>query len=108
MPERETASLPTYRTAARVLEQDKGSGARLIGWTVARTILIAPPMMLVGVPARQAFIGAGLASILISTFTLLRIFDARATGLAGLKGGKGACRAPRRRTSSPRRLAARR
>lgn len=80
------ASLPTYKTAASVLEKDKGSGVRLLGWTVARTILIGPPMMLVGIPARQAFLGAGLASGLISIFTLLRIFDARQTGLAGVKG----------------------
>lgn len=79
------ARLPTYKTAAEVLERDKGAGVRLLGWTVARTILIGPPMMLVGVPAKQAFLGAGLASSMISLFTLLRLFDARNTGLAGLK-----------------------
>lgn len=79
------ASLPTYRTAANVLERDKGSGIRLAGWTVLRTILIAPPMMIVGCSAKQAFAGAALASSLISVFTLLRIFDARNTGLAGIK-----------------------
>jgi len=79
------AALPTYRTAARVLEGDKGSGMRLLGWTVARTIMIGPPMMIVGVPAKQAFFGAAIASGLISVFTLLRIFDARSTGLAGVK-----------------------
>lgn len=82
------ARLPTYRTAARALEGDRGSGLRLAGWTVLRTILIAPPMMIVGMPAKQAFIGAGLASALISVFTLLRIFDARQTGMAGLKGAR--------------------
>lgn len=93
------ASLPTYRTAARVLEQDKGSGLRLAGWTVARTLLIAPPFMVFGVPAKQAFGGAALASSLISLFTLLRILDARTTGLAGLKGQKqlAARRRPTRR-----------
>lgn len=84
------ASLPTYRTAARVLEGDKGSGIRLLGWTIARTLLIAPPFMIVGVDTKQAFMGAAFASSLISIFTLLRIFDARTTGLAGIKG------APRR------------
>lgn len=79
------AVLPTYKTAAQVLEGDKGSGIRLIGWTVARTLLIAPPMMVVGVPAKTAFLGAAIGSGLISLFTLLRIFDARATGLAGLR-----------------------
>jgi len=82
------AALPTYRTAADVLEKDKGSGLRLAGWTIARTLIIAPPMMIVGTPAKQAWIGAAFASGLISIFTLLRIFDARNTGLAGLKGAR--------------------
>ena len=77
------ARLPTYRTAAHVLEGEKGSGMKLAGWTVARTLMIAPPMMAVGVPLRQAFFGATLASVLISTFTVLRLFNARNTGLAG-------------------------
>ena len=93
-------ALPTYKTAARMLEGDKGSGIALVGWTVARTLLIAPPMMIVGVPTRQAFLGAALASGLISIFTLLRIFDARTTGMAGLKGR--ALAGPRRH--GPRRL----
>jgi hypothetical protein len=79
------ARLPTYKTAAAVLERDKGSGIRLAAWTVARTIMIGPPMMMVGVPAKQAFAGAAIASGLISVFTLLRLFDARNTGLAGIK-----------------------
>lgn len=90
-----SAALPTYRTAARVLEGDKGSGVRLLGWTVARTLLIAPPFMVVGVPAKQAFFGAAIASGLISVFTLLRIFDARQTGLAGVR--RPAALPPRRR-----------
>jgi hypothetical protein len=88
------ARLPTYRTAARVLEGEKGSGTRLLGWTVARTFMIAPPMMAVGVDTKRAFLGAAFASALISTFTLLRLFDARNTGMAGA-------------TSRPRRRAAR-
>lgn len=82
------AAIPSYRTAASVLEKDKGAGIRLAGWTVARTIMIGPPMMLVGVPAKQAFIGAAIASSLMSVFVLLRIFDAKHTGLAGLKGAR--------------------
>ncbi len=92
-----TAALPTYRTAARVLEQDKGSGLALAGWTVLRTLLIAPPFMIVGVPAKQAFAGAAIASGLISVFTLLRLFDARQTGLAGVRRIEGDARRPRRR-----------
>jgi len=79
------AQLPTYRTAARVLEGEKGSGIRLAGWTVARTFMIAPPMMIVGVPTKQAFLGAAFASSLISVFTLLRLFDARQTALSGTR-----------------------
>lgn len=82
---------PSYKTAADVLEKDKGSGLRLAGWTIARTILIAPPFMLIGIPAKQAFIGAGLASGLMSIFVLLRIFDVKHTGLAG-SGLRGARR----------------
>ena len=77
--------LPTYRTAAAVLEGHTGSGMRLAGWTVLRTLLIAPPMLLVGVPSRQAWIGAMVSSVLISGLTLLRIFDGRNTNLAGVK-----------------------
>lgn len=69
-------SLPTYHTVADVLEKKNGSGWRLAGWTVLRTLLIAPPMMAVGVPAKQAFGGAALASGLISVFTLMRIDQA--------------------------------
>lgn len=92
-------SLPTYATAASVLERDKGSGIRLMGWTLARTIMIGPPMMVVGVPARQAFAGAFFASGLISLFTLLRIFDARSTGLAGIKGARRYARGGTRRST---------
>ncbi len=99
------ARLPTYRTAASVLERDKGSGIRLLGWTVARTILIGPPMMAVGIPAKQAFAGAALASGLISLFTLLRLFDARTTGLAGVQPHlrRLAYRRPMRRLAAGRR-----
>jgi hypothetical protein len=75
--------LPTYRTAAAVLEGHTGSGLRLLGWTIARTALIAPPMMLVGVSAKQAIYGAVIASALISSLTLLRIGH---TGPMGVDG----------------------
>jgi hypothetical protein len=81
-------SLPTYQTAANVLEKDKGSGLKLVGYTLLRTLLIAPPMMALGVDWRKAWLGAGLASGLMSVFVLLRIFDARATNLAGLQRPK--------------------
>lgn len=67
------AALPTYATVADVLEKKNGSGWRLAGWTVARTVMIAPPLLAVGIPAKQAFAGAALASVLISLFTLERI-----------------------------------
>lgn len=70
------AALPTYATVADVLEKKNGSGWRLAGWTVARTLMIAPPMMVAGVPAKQAFAGAALASAMISLFTLVRIESA--------------------------------
>ncbi len=57
-----------------MLERRTGSGVRLAAWTIARTLLIAPPMLVVGVPAKQAWGGAAIASVLISSLTLLRIF----------------------------------
>ena len=93
------AKLPTYREAANVLEKQKGSGLRLLGWTVARTFLIAPPvaLALAVVPSTsstmtKAFVGAAIASGFISIFTLMRLFDARTTGLGAIK--RDLCRAP--------------
>lgn len=71
-----TPALPTYKTVADYLEKKNGAGIRLFGWTIARSFLIAPPMMLVGVPPKKAFLGAFLASGLISLFTLMRIQNA--------------------------------
>jgi len=73
------AALPTYSTVADVLEKKNGSGIRLAGWTLARTLLIGTPMMVVGVPPKQAFGGALLASALISVLTLERIGNASRT-----------------------------
>lgn len=71
-----STALPTYLSAARFLERKHGSGIKLLGWTVARTLMIGPPMMLVGVSAKRAFGGALLASSLISLFAVLRLYDA--------------------------------
>jgi hypothetical protein len=112
------AKLPTYRTAAAVLEGQTGSGIKLAGWTLLRTMLIGPPMMIVGVPAKKAFLGALIASGFISGLTLLRIFGAgpmsptsemllgvRGLGGAGAIGprrGSARARARSRRTRSRR------
>jgi len=77
--------IPTYRTAADVLSRKTGSGIRMIGWTVARTLLIAPPILLF-VPSnyhRRVWWGAVASSALISLFAMLRIFNAQAVGLSG-------------------------
>jgi len=84
-----TPKLPTYQSAAAVLEGTTGSGIKLLGWTIARTILIGPPMMAVGVPAKQAFFGAALASALISSLALLRIAKAGPMTPLGVKRGLG-------------------
>jgi hypothetical protein len=76
LPGTDKPSLPTYATIADVLEKKNGSGIRLAGWTVARTVLIAPWFRLVGVPWRKAFLGAAIASVAISVFTMLRIASA--------------------------------
>ncbi len=70
------AKLPTYKTAAEVLERKNGSGWRLVGWTIARTLLIAPPMIAVGVKPSKAIWGALLASGMISALTLCRVNNA--------------------------------
>lgn len=77
-------SLPTYVNAAGVLENRTGSGWKLAGWTVARTLLIAPAFLTIGVPAKKAWGGAALASVMISGLTLMRIF-AGGQSLAGAK-----------------------
>ena len=89
-------ALPTYLNAAGVLEKRNGSGVRLIGYTVMRAMIMGPIVMITGVPARQAFFAAGLTSVLMSTFVLLRIFDERHAGLAGIKRRVPARRASRR------------
>ena len=72
----EAPQLPTYQTIASVLEKKTGSGVRLLGWTVARTVLIAPFMVMVGVPWKKAFLGAVIASCAISSLALLRLQNA--------------------------------
>lgn len=71
-----TAALPTYATIASVMEKQTGSGWRLAGWTVARSVLIFPPMMLVGVEWKKAIFGALLSSGIISVLALARIHNA--------------------------------
>jgi len=89
------AVLPTYRTSAAVLEGQNGSGLRLAGWTVARMVMIVPPLLAVGIDSRRALIGAGLASVMISGFTLLRILNAGPD--SQLMGRKSLAGARRRR-----------
>lgn len=78
-----TPRLPTYRSAAAALEGHTGSGLKLAGWTAARTLLIAPPMIAVGVPWQRAFLGALLASGLISTLAVVRLYNAKQTSVVG-------------------------
>lgn len=84
------SSIPTYATAADVLSKKTGSGLKMVGWTVARTLLIAPPILLVSkAPSWQIWLGAGLSSILISVFAMMRIFNAAQTGLGRSRRPKG-------------------
>ncbi len=71
------AALPSYASAAALLERKNGAGVRLVGWTVARAALIASGMLVVGVPARKALIGSLLSSSLISLLTVVRIHSAK-------------------------------
>lgn len=77
--------IPTYRTAADVLSRKTGSGIRMVGWTLARTLLIAPPVLLL-TPREvhgRVWAGAAASSVLISVFAMMRIFNAKQTGLSG-------------------------
>lgn len=76
LAKKDEPQLPTYRTIASVLEKRTGSGWKLVGWTFARAVLIAPPMRVVGVPWKQAIGGSLLASVGISLFAMLRIYNA--------------------------------
>lgn len=70
------ASLPTYSTIADVLEKKNGSGIRLVGWTLARTLLIIPGLVAVGVQPKKAIVGSMISSSIISVLTLVRIYNA--------------------------------
>lgn len=83
-----TPGLPTYATVADVLEKKNGSGIRLLGWTIARAVLIAVPFKLVlyrRVSWGDAFLGAAAASAAISVLTLMRISKA-GQAVAGVAG----------------------
>lgn len=67
------SALPTYATAADLLERKNGSGARLVGWTIARAALISMGMLAVGVKPRHAVMGSLLSSGAISVLTYYRI-----------------------------------
>ena len=75
-PNSNKPALPTYATVADILEKKNGSGWRLAGWTIARAVMITPPLLAVGIPWRKAVAGGLLASGLISAFTLIRIYNA--------------------------------
>lgn len=79
-------TMPTYLSAASVLEKKTGSGWKLAGWTVLRMLLIAPPVLLVTPPEvhRRVWYGAALSSGLISVLAMMRILNAGQNGsLAG-------------------------
>ncbi len=99
MPQALEPAIPTYKAAAALLERSTGSGIKMAGWTVARTLLIAPPMMVVGVAPRTAFLGAGLASIMITGFAILKIYNA-GDGLGRVSPAR--CPCPRRHLLHPR------
>lgn len=99
----EAPQLPTYRTIAAVLEKKTGSGIRLAGWTVARTALIFPFMMLAGAPTKKALLWSVIASCAISSLALLRLqnaeYELNRDYLAGRKWLKPKTRATRRLTA---------
>jgi hypothetical protein len=83
-------SMPTYLSAAETLERKTGSGLKLVGWSVLRMLLIAPPILLITPKEmhRRVWIGAAMSTALISILAMLRIFNAGQTGLAGRRQAK--------------------
>jgi hypothetical protein len=65
--------LPTYRDGAALVESENGSGWRMVGWTVARSALIAVPMLAIGVRTDKAITGSLLASTAMTALALWRI-----------------------------------
>jgi hypothetical protein len=82
--------MPTYLSAASVLEKKTGSGWKLAGWTLLRMLLIAPPILLITPNQyhRRIWLGAALSSGLISGLALLRIFSAGQNGVGSPRLGR--------------------
>ena len=63
-------TLPTYTNAAALLERRNGAGLRLAGWTLARSVLIAAGVMVVGVKPQRALAGGLVASVLVTAMAV--------------------------------------
>lgn len=66
-----TPTLPTYQNAAALLERRNGAGWRLVGWTLARSALIATGVTIAGVEPKKALAGGLVASGLITLLAVL-------------------------------------
>lgn len=70
----ERVAAPTYTTAMRIVTGDLTAPVEMVGWTVLRSLLIAPGLALAGVRGKQLIFGALAASSMVSLFALWRSY----------------------------------
>lgn len=72
--EHERTSAPTYNTAHRIVQGDATAPVELIGWTVLRSLIIAPGLALAGVRGNKLLWGTVAGSTMVSLFALWRSY----------------------------------
>ncbi len=71
----ERASAPTYSTSQRVVTGDLTAPVELLGWTVLRSLLIAPGLALAGVRGNKLIWASAAGSSMVSLFALWRSYS---------------------------------
>ena len=83
----ERVSAPTYETAHRIVTGDLTAPIEMVGWTVLRSLLIAPALALAGVRGNRLVWASLAGSSMVSLFALWRSYataKARAQPPVGL------------------------
>ena len=71
---RKTGEVPTACTAVRIIDGDSGAYAEMLGWTMLRSIAVAPGLAVAGVRGKQLFWGSLAASLGITVFAITLAF----------------------------------
>lgn len=66
-----SGDLPSSASAKAFLAGEPGGAGKLLLSTGLRSLLIAPGLLLVGIPWKKAFMGAAISSLSISTFIII-------------------------------------